>query len=872
MHWLKQAVLALAVATSATGENWLQFKFDSRQSGNVPDRALRTPLGLVGAVPLSDSIFTAPVVADGKVYVLDGAGVAWCLDAQSLRVLWKFAAPGGNANCNNLSSPALAGGHLHFGTMAGRYYVLDAATGKVRKELFCGDPIMGAPVISEGRVYFTTLGSQVYALTPAGEVCWTWDFLKEVVQFSGDRWNAADWLAHKKGSRVDWRDQFCSTIGLAAHGKRIVLPAGGRLVWLDDTGDKAQLAAVGEVPNFSGREYPAPFGLSLGEDGTAYLQWHRRDNAGRVEIMRLVEGKVQTNFVQGTQTAINLPGLLSFCSVSLRDQDVYRCRPEEGFGFCKHAPDATEAQLLGDHPSIASPVLLRDAAVFGGLDGSLHVVPLDGRGKSWSFTTAFGRAITAPVAVCDGRVYFGCEDGYFYVLGPGGKARLPDKDLGIHKIRSPLTSKLADAKYDWFTNYGNLSNFNSNDQGFRPPLKMKWVRRYEGTFKHLPVFGGGRMYTHTSEGQVFAVEQETGRLLWRQYWPGVHLSFTSPIYWKDRLLLPQAGLKRSLLRCLDAATGKLLWEAPFSGSPSWSRQGAPVIHKNLAIYAFGTGRYAPQGTEKAFVHKGDPQPSPDGAEVMSFIYSHDNPYYPKDNRPLLRAWDIETGKVVWEKDFTEYGTGGNNCGLCLMDDTLYYSTFFGYAAPRKGLTASLDPMTGQVRWFSTNHYVTAGCTVSGRDGRLYLGGYNRPNELTKDRYVHCLDARDGSLLWKSEPVRSAVNVVSIGERFLFSNASGGDGHVFDRATGKILSRFNFKYACTRFSMSEPYLLGANMDLIDLANGNQLVSTGPALESRECVGGIISNGRLFYTAQANGLQMSQVGAEEARHWTPPWQRK
>ena len=196
------------------------------------------------------------------------------------------------------------------------------------------------------------------------------------------------------------------------------------------------------------------------------------------------------------------------------------------------------------------------------------------------------------MAVCDGRIYFGCEDGYLYVLGPDGKAALPNRDLGVWKIRSPLTGDFADSRYDWFTNYGNMGCTNANEQGIEPPLKIKWIRRYEGTFKHLPVCGGGRMYTHTAEGQIIAVEQETGRLLWRRYWPGVYLSFTSPLYYGERLLVPQAGMKRSRMRCLDAATGELLWEPPFTGSPSWSRQFPPVVHENLAIYASGSGRYA----------------------------------------------------------------------------------------------------------------------------------------------------------------------------------------------------------------------------------------------------------------------------------------
>ena len=867
--------------TAPAGEDWLQLKYDSRRSGDVPDRSVTTPLQLEAAVALTDAIFTAPVIADGRVYVVDGSGVAYCIEIPSGKMVWKQPTRGGVRNCNNVSSPAVLGAYLHFGTMAGSYFVLDRDTGAIVREVRCEEPIFSAPAVGNNRAYFATLGARVYAVEPDGTVCWIWDFVREQLGFTGDRYSGADWLKHKK-ERVTWRDHFFCSRNVALHGKRVVVPAGGKTIWLEDRGDHGQLLAEGIVPAFAGKEFPATFGQSIGSDGTVYRQWHRRDNAGRVEMLRLTaDSKVETDYVRGTETAINLFGLLSFSSVSIRARDVYRTRPEAGLGFCKHLPGSDKPERLGGYPSIAPPILLRDQGVVGGLDGKLYVLPLAGQGKGWSFATAFGTAISAPAAVADGRILFGCEDGYLYILGPNGNATLPTRDLCLHRIRSPLTGELADAKYDWFTNYGDFSNRNSSEQLIRPPLKVQWIRRYEGTFKHLPTCGGGRMYTHTSEGQIFAVEQETGRLLWRRYFPDVYLSFTAPLYYEGKLFVPQAGITQSRMRCLDAATGKLLWEAAFTGSPSWSRQAPPIIHKGLAIYASGTGKYAAQGTEKAYVMKGEPAPTPDGAEVMSWIYTHNNPYYPKDNKPLIWAWDLENGQEVWTKDFSEFGTGGNDCGLCLMDGTLYYSTFFGYSASRRarrgqpeanGLTAALDPQTGRALWTTTQYSVTAGCTISGADGRLYVGGYNQPNESTTDRYVWCLDARDGSLIWQSEPVRSSVNVITISKDFLFSNASGRDGHVIDKQTGKILSRFNKRYACTRFTVSGPYVLGANMDLIDVTANGELVSTGPSVDSRECVGATASNGRIYYTSQASGLQVAQVCGKEAKTFIPPWKQK
>ena len=858
---------------------WPQLQGDGLRSGNAPTAEIPANLGLLGAVPLTDGIYAAAAVDGTTVYAIDGAGVVHAICTQTFEVRWRYATRGGVGNVNNASSPAIIGPYLHVGNTAGYYYVFDRQSGQVVTELDCGEPIFSAPAAGDDRVYFATLGARVYAVKPDGTVVWTWDFVKEVVDFDGDRWSGEDWLK-ARGERVTWRDHFVCSRDICLIGKTVVMPAGGRTVFLEDGGEAAKLRAVGEIPAYAGREYPATFGQSADAEGNVYVQWHRRDNAGRVDVLRLTDEGIETSFVPGTETAIQLPGLLAFAAVSIRDGDVYRVRPEDGLGLCRHAAGADQPEALSAAASICPPVLTREHVVYGGLDGRLYVVPLGG-GEPSSYAPAFDKPITDPLPVANGRVYVGSEDGYLYVFGADGQAALPTESLGIDKIRSPLTGPMAGPEYDWYTNFGNSSSTNSNNQGLEPPLRMRWARRLAGTVKHVPMCGGGRLYTHTAEGQIVAMEQDTGRLLWRRYWPGVYLSFTSPLYVDGKLLVPQAGIRRSLVRCLDAATGDLLWEAPFTGSPSWSRQFSPLVHGNVAIYASGSGEYAAQGTEKPFVFRGDPEPRPDGREVMSWIYSNDNPYYPRDNRPLIWAWDLETGKLVWQRDFSEYGRGGNDCGICLLDGKLYYSTFFGYSASQRarrglppdnnGLTACLDPATGEVIWLTTDYYVTAKCTLSARDGRIYLGGHNRAVEGTNDRFVWCLDARDGSLVWQSDAVTSALNVVTVGERFIFSNALRGLGNVFDRETGEVAVGVGHNYACCRFTLSEPYVLGANMDMIDLASDGKLVSTGPAIDSRECLGAIISNGRMFYVSQASGLIVSQTYGAEAKRVPAIWER-
>ncbi len=869
----------LQLRTFAVAEDWPQLQGNALRSGDASHVPLPSNLSLAAAIPLTDAIMAAPVVSDSKVFVIDGSGVVFAIDAQTLNVVWKFQTSGGAGNCNNVAAPAVVDKFVHVGTMAGYYYVLDRDTGRLVKQIDCREPIFAAPVVGKDRVYFATLGARLHAIEPNGDAVWDWDFVKEVVGFEGDRWKGEDWLAFR-GDRVTWRDHFVCSREICLLDNTVVMPAGGRTVFLEDTGTSPKLRSVAVIPDYVGKEYPATFGQSADAAGNVYVQWHRRDNAGRVEILRLVGDEIQSSVVPATETSIDQYGLLSFASVSVRDNDVYRVRPENGAGLCRHTIGQDDVQVLCEAASICPPVLTAGHAIYGGLDGKLYIVPLDG-GDVISLATAFAAPITAPVAIADGRIYVPCEDGYLYVLDNKGGGELPQQDLGVSKIRSPLTGPMADAKFDWYTNYGDFSGTNANSQDLKPPLRMRWARRLEGTVKHLPVCGGGRMYMHTAEGQISAVEQDTGRLLWRRYWPDVYLSFTSPLYTGGKLIVPQGGIKQSRMRCLDAATGHLLWEAPFTGSPSWSRQFPPVVHGNVAIYASGSGEYAAQGTEKPFTFRGKPVERGD-KEVMSWIYSNDNPYYPKNHRPRIWAWDLETGEIVWEKDFSEYGRGGNDCGIAILDGKLFYSVFFGYAqsqrqrrglpAENNGLTACLDPATGEVIWLTTDYYVTSKCTLSARDGRIFIGGFNRASEGTDDRFVWCLDSKDGSLVWRSDPVTSALNVVTVGEQFIFSNALRGKGNIFDHQTGKVTGSIGHNYACCRFTLSEPYVLGANMDMIDLSADGKLVSTGPAIDSRECLGAVVSNGRIFYMSQASGFVVSQTYGQQSKHLPPVWEQR
>ena len=348
--------------------------------------------------------------------------------------------------------------------------------------------------------------------------------------------------------------------------------------------------------------------------------------------------------------------------------------------------------LRGCYPSIASPVLVGDKAVYGGLDGGAVRGAAGRAARRGPSRTAFGKAISAPAAVCDGRIYFGCEDGYLYVLGPGGKARrCRRKDLrAVEDPQPACAARWPTPQYDWFTSFGDWGNTNADDQRSGRRCKLQWIRRYEGHGQALPrlrrrpdVHAHGRrpdLRRRAGDGPaaLAAVLPRRPHLL--------HLAALLP-----RAAAGAAGrpAQSAGSRCLDAATGNLVWEAPFSGSPSWNRQQPPVVYKNLAIYMFGTGRTGPRSPRRRRVH---------------WLFGHqDVPGFPASHRPLLRAYDLRDGQGGVDQGFLRVRLRRRRRGrlpdgrpaLLLLLLRPRGQAALRRSRARKGITAAIEPETGR---------------------------------------------------------------------------------------------------------------------------------------------------------------------------------
>ena len=110
--------------------------------------------------PSADTVETAPVVADGLVYISSGESWIYALDAHNGVVIWKK-----QLDSNASDAATIHDGKLFVGDEKGVFYILSARTGQEWFRYRTPRAISGSPVVSEDgeRAYFSA-GGQLYAV------------------------------------------------------------------------------------------------------------------------------------------------------------------------------------------------------------------------------------------------------------------------------------------------------------------------------------------------------------------------------------------------------------------------------------------------------------------------------------------------------------------------------------------------------------------------------------------------------------------------------------------------------------------------------------------------------------------------------------
>jgi outer membrane protein assembly factor BamB len=118
----------------------------------------------------------APVVGDGRIYVMDSQAVIRAISPQNGAVLWQRPLTSPQASARTLfgGGVSYAGGRVYAVNGSGDAAAIDAATGNIVWQVRPGGPLRGSPTIAADTMYTVSQDNQLFALNIAnGEQRWS---------------------------------------------------------------------------------------------------------------------------------------------------------------------------------------------------------------------------------------------------------------------------------------------------------------------------------------------------------------------------------------------------------------------------------------------------------------------------------------------------------------------------------------------------------------------------------------------------------------------------------------------------------------------------------------------------------------------------
>jgi len=260
------ADVPVVVPEPAVNDSWTQPGGNATKTMGDPALPLALHPGWSTRIrggDITQRIGATPVIAEGKLYIIDADAVVEAFDARTGARQWQTPL---DSNRRDLAvrfggGVSYDGGHIYATTGRGDAAALDAKTGKLLWKVRPGGPLRGAPGIGGGNIYVLTQDNQIFALKPdTGETVWTVSATLEtsgvfgvaapasaqgtvVAGFSSGELSA---LRYENG-RIVWQDQLSRTAistsvsaisdidasPVIDDGKVYAIGQGGRMVAID---------------------------------------------------------------------------------------------------------------------------------------------------------------------------------------------------------------------------------------------------------------------------------------------------------------------------------------------------------------------------------------------------------------------------------------------------------------------------------------------------------------------------------------------------------------------------------------------------------------------------------------------------------------
>ena len=406
--------LIMPAAVLADDGDWPQFQKDEINSGQTSATAPTTSVRIAWSVfthyTATHGIDVTPIVASGKVFIVDVDEYAWAFDAVSGNVLWSTPLVSGPRF--TLATPAYGEGKVFFATDTGYIYALDESGGNI---LWSGrltegtgqdEELSTQVVYADGKVYVGSWEGKYYCLDASGDGTDP-DIL---------------WIYDVEGKRYSWWS------GSAVIGDFLLFGDTDSVI---TSVDKGSGVLVDEL-NLS-----AQYGITAGWIRSAITT----NEANNRIYLTSKNGYLFTIGFDALTGEFN-PSDGWFASIdsysastpAVYDGKVYVCSGS----FCKAGAlycfdESTGSQLwsfsFGTYGSEASPALSIQGdepyiyITTNTADGEAYCFDKDGN-VMWQYIPDHPEYILQGVAIAGGKVFFGNDAGYLYALGP-----CPDWDV-----------------------------------------------------------------------------------------------------------------------------------------------------------------------------------------------------------------------------------------------------------------------------------------------------------------------------------------------------------------------------------------------------------------------------------------------------------